>query len=144
MRQHQDALALALAHLRRRLAFQDVAEAVDARRAIEREAEVAELALDFVDHDIDRLGVVTRALDRHPLDDAVEHFLGIDLRFVLQFGHRRHAPDSASDHLTLRSIAKRCVSKGGQQTRCSCSPFETRPAAAPQGEVGYLIRRDPT
>ena len=83
MRQHQDALALALAHLRRRPAFQDVAEAVDPGRALELQAEIAELALDLVDHDIDRLGVVTGALDRHPFDDAVEHFLGVDLRFVL-------------------------------------------------------------
>jgi hypothetical protein len=28
--------------------------------------------------------------------------------------------------LTLRSIAKRCVSKGGHESRC-CPPFETRP-----------------
>jgi hypothetical protein len=31
------------------------------------------------------------------------------------------------DHLTLRSIAERCVSKDGQQTRCSFPSFETRP-----------------
>ena len=89
MGQHQDALAVALAHLRRRLALQDVAEAVAAGNALELQPEVAELALDMVDDLVDRLAVVARALDRHPFDDAVEHLLGIDLRFVLaDFGHR--------------------------------------------------------
>jgi hypothetical protein len=37
-------------------------------------------------------------------------------------------------HLTLRSTAQRCVSKGGQQRDCG-PPFETRTACAPQGEV---------
>ena len=83
MGQHQDALAVAAAQLRRRLALQDVAEAVDARRALELQPEVAELALDVVDDLVDRLAVVARALDRHPFDDAGQHFVGIDLRFVL-------------------------------------------------------------
>ncbi len=38
-------------------------------------------------------------------------------------------------YLILRSRAKRGVSKEGQQTRCSCPPFETLTAFAPQGEV---------
>ena len=38
-------------------------------------------------------------------------------------------------NLILRSRAKRGVSKDGNQSWC-CPPFETRPAAAPQGEVG--------
>ena len=76
-------------HSRRRLALQDVAEAVAARDALELQPEVAELALDVVDHLVDRLGVVARTLDRHPFDDAVQHFLGIDLRFVLAgFSHQ--------------------------------------------------------
>ena len=45
MGQHQDALALAP----RRAALEDVAEAVAPRRAVELEAEIAELALDLVD-----------------------------------------------------------------------------------------------
>src|SRR5258708_11507968 len=81
--QHQDTLALTP----RRLALEDVAEAIDTRRALEHQPKVAELPLDLVDHDIDRLAIVTRAFDRYPFDDAVEHLLGIDLRFVLQFGH---------------------------------------------------------
>ena len=86
VRQHQDALAFALAHVRQRLAFEDVAEAVDAGRALEVEPEIAELALDLVDHDIDRPGVVAGAFDRHPFrNDAVEHFLGVDLRLVRSF-----------------------------------------------------------
>jgi hypothetical protein len=40
-----------------------------------------------------------------------------------------------SYYLILRSIAKRCVSKDGQQAWCSFPPFETRPAGAPQGEA---------
>ena len=46
VRKDQDALALPRAPLGRGLRFQDVAESVAARRAIEVEAEVAELALD--------------------------------------------------------------------------------------------------
>ena len=38
-------------------------------------------------------------------------------------------------HLTLRSTAERCVSKGRPQTRCSFPPFETFASLAPQGEV---------
>ena len=37
--------------------------------------------------------------------------------------------------LTLRSHAKRGVSKGRPQARCSCPPFETLAALAPQGEA---------
>jgi len=93
MGQHQDALALAVAPFPRRLALQDIAEAVAARDALELEAEIAELALDMVDHLVDRLGVVTWALDGHPFDDAAQHFLGIDLRFVLaDVGHVRSDP----------------------------------------------------
>src|SRR5918995_233719 len=44
------------------------------------------------------------------------------------------------NHLTLRSIAKRCISKGGNQS-CCCPPFETRPAGAPQGEVVVVLQR---
>src|SRR5882672_267209 len=84
VRKHQDTLALAP----RRLAFQDVAEPVAARDALELQSKIAELALDLVDHDIDRLGIVTGAFDRHPLDDAFENLLGIDLRFVFQFSHQ--------------------------------------------------------
>src|SRR5206468_215229 len=40
-----------------------------------------------------------------------------------------------SKNLMLRSRAQRGVSKHGHRTRCSCLPFETRPAGAPQGEV---------
>jgi hypothetical protein len=40
----------------------------------------------------------------------------------------------AGTHLILRSRAKRGVSKDGNES-CYGSPFETRPAAAPQGEV---------
>ena len=45
-----------------------------------------------------------------------------------------------NDHLILRSIAKRCVSKDGQQSRWS-PHFETRPSGAPQGEVGFGINK---
>jgi 3-ketosteroid 9alpha-monooxygenase subunit B len=38
------------------------------------------------------------------------------------------------DHLTLRSTAQRCVSKGGKQS-CRCPPFETGASRPPQGEV---------
>src|SRR5262245_56412202 len=37
--------------------------------------------------------------------------------------------------LILRSRAKRGVSKDGNEQNVCCPPFETRPAAAPQGEV---------
>src|SRR5262249_47676805 len=83
MSQHQDALALALAHLRRRLALQDVAEAIAAGNALELQTEVAKLTLDMIDDLVDRLGVVAGAFDRHPFDDAGKNFVGIDLRFVL-------------------------------------------------------------
>jgi len=53
VRQHQDALAVALAPLPRRLAFQDVAEAVAARDALELQPEIAELAFDMVDDLVD-------------------------------------------------------------------------------------------
>jgi hypothetical protein len=90
MGQHQDALAVALAHLRRRLALQDVAEAIAAGDTLELQPEVAELSLDMVDHLVDGLAVMAWALDRHPLDDAGEHLVGIDFRFVLHTlgGHR--------------------------------------------------------
>src|SRR5687768_8941332 len=44
---------------------------------------------------------------------------------------RRWSPSKSTfplhqKHLVLRSIAQRCVSKDGQQTRCSFLPFETR------------------
>src|SRR5262249_24611595 len=84
MRQHQDALALAP----RRAALEDVAKAVATGHAIQLEAQVAELALDLVDHDVDCLAVVAGTFDRHPLDDAVEDLLWIDLRFVLQLRHQ--------------------------------------------------------
>src|SRR5688572_28383235 len=45
-------------------------------------------------------------------------------------------------NLILRSIAKRCVSKDGQQTPCSLPPFETRPPGAPQGEVVVSYMRE--
>src|ERR671913_129731 len=48
---------------------------------------------------------------------------------------------SPPTHLTLRSIAKRCVSKGGNQS-CCCPSFETRPSGAPQGEVVVVLERD--
>ena len=89
MGQHQNALAVALAHLRRRPALENVAESVAAGNALELQAEIAELALDVIDHLVDRLAVVTWAFDRHPFDDAGEHFVGIDLRFVLaDLGHQ--------------------------------------------------------
>src|SRR5438046_966624 len=83
MSQHQNARAVALAPPRRGLAFEDIAEAVDPRRALEPQPKVAELTLDLVDNDIHRLGVVAGTFDRHPFDDAVENLLGIDFRFVL-------------------------------------------------------------
>ena len=42
---------------------------------------------------------------------------------------------SPQNHLTLRSTAERCVSKGGTQSWC-CRPFETGASRPPQGEVG--------
>jgi hypothetical protein len=42
---------------------------------------------------------------------------------------------NSSAYLILRSAAERRVSKDGQQTGCSCPPFETLTAFAPQGEV---------
>ncbi len=88
MSQHQDALAHAVTPLPRRLAFQDVAEAVAARDALEFQPKIAELAFDMVDHLVDRLAVMTGTLDRHPFDDAVQDLVGIDLRFVLAgFSH---------------------------------------------------------
>src|SRR5262245_2959128 len=83
MRQHQDALAVAMAPVSPPLALQYAAEPVAARDAFELQAEIAELALDMVDHLVDRLAVMAGTLDRHPLDDPVQHLLGIDLRFVL-------------------------------------------------------------
>ena len=43
---------------------------------------------------------------------------------------------SIAINLILRSRAQRGVSKDGQQHDCN-PPFETRPAAAPQGEVFF-------
>src|SRR4029453_970237 len=83
MGQHQNALAVALAHLWWRLALQDVAEAVTTGNALELQPEVSELPLDMVDHLVDGLAVVAWALNRHPFDDAVEHLVGIYFRFVL-------------------------------------------------------------
>jgi len=50
---------------------------------------------------------------------------------------------STEEFLTLRSPAKRGVSKGRQQTYIG-QPFETQPLAAPQGEVffGAAAKKD--
>src|SRR5262245_50318756 len=83
MGQHQDALAVAVAPLTRRLALQDVAEAVAAWDALELQAEIAELPFDMINDFVNRVAVVAWALDRHPFDDPVQDLIGIDLRFVL-------------------------------------------------------------
>src|SRR5262249_17544069 len=83
VREHQDALALLDAPVIGRLALEDVAEAVTPRDAFELQPEIAELALDMVDHLVDRAGIVARAFDRHPLHDAVQDLVGIDLRLIL-------------------------------------------------------------
>src|SRR5947207_13230147 len=44
--------------------------------------------------------------------------------------------------LIPKSTPQACVSKDGRQTRCSFPSFETRPAAAPQGEILSLHAAD--
>src|SRR4051812_39860227 len=121
MGQHQDALTVAGAPFGRRLALQDVAEAVDARDALELQPEIAELAFDVIDHLVDRPGVMAGAFDRHPFDDARQDVVGLDLRFVLaRLGHEFRTPRAP---LTLRS--ERSERLEGWAAVLPLPPFET-------------------